>query len=323
MRRLALVTGVVLMLLTLSRSVLAQGTGLAATMEVLSSGVEVLRVGTSNWIAVAVESILGTGDSIRTDATGTARITFFADGTAAELLPESEYRIVEFQGDDATFTISLEVIAGQTIQTIGRVLETGSQFDVQTPAMTLSARGTIFRVRVEPNGRSAVLVREGVVAASTDEGTVAEVPVEFGLRTAVNASIGELVRASTFEELDAALDGCVASVSNPDDVSFNVRISPSPDAEIVGMLDIADIDRFFGVTENGEWHRVAFRGGYGWLRATMVTVDAACAGLRLFPNDYGPEDASLYSDDTARLPAFPLAYQDTFLYALKPGRTGR
>lgn len=323
MRRLALVTGVFLMLLTLSRSVLAQQTGLAATMEVLTPGVEVLRVGTSNWIAVAVESILGTGDSIRTDATGTARITFFADGTAAELLPESEYRIAEFQGDDATFTISLEVIAGQTLHTIGRVLETGSQYDVQTPAMTLSARGTIFRVRVEPNGRSAMLVRDSTVTASADEGAAVNVPAEFGLRTPVNEPIGEIVRASTFEQLDAALDGCVASVSNPDDVSFNVRISPSPDAEIVGTLDIADIDRFFGVTESGEWHRVAFRGGFGWVRATVVTVDAVCAGLRLFPDDHGPEDASFYTDASARFPAFPVAYQDTFLRPLKPRRAGR
>lgn len=310
------------MLLTLPLALQAQPTGLAATMEVLSPGVEVLRVETGNWIAVAVESILGTGDSIRTDDTGTARITFFADGTSAELLPNSEYRIAEFQGDDANFTISLEVISGQTIQTIGRVLEAGSQYDVQTPAMTLSARGTVFRVRVEANGRSAMLVREGVVNAAGEGGEVTDVPVEFGLRTPVGEPLGEIVRASTFEELDAALDGCAASISNPDDVSFNVRISPNPDAEIVGTVDIVEVDRFFGVTESGEWHRVALRGGYGWIRATVVTVDATCAGLRLFPDDYGPEDSSLYTDESVRLPSFILAHQGTLGRVLLASQTG-
>src|SRR5512134_17597 len=82
----------------------------AATLEVLNAGVEVQRVNTVNPIAVEVEAIVGVGDIIRTDDTGQARITFFADGTDATLEPNTEYRIVKFQADDQDFQLTVEAL---------------------------------------------------------------------------------------------------------------------------------------------------------------------------------------------------------------------
>src|SRR5688572_17836454 len=115
---------------------------LAATMEVLSPGVEVMRAGTANWIAVRVEAIVGVGDHIRTDATGEARITYFADGVDTTILPNTEYAINTFSGDAETFNIEAEVVAGQTTQRLTRLLDAGSSYNIETPAMSLVARGT-------------------------------------------------------------------------------------------------------------------------------------------------------------------------------------
>ncbi len=257
---------------------------MAATLEVLEPGVEVLRADTSNWISVNLESIVGTGDTIRTDATGRVRITFFNDGTSTELLPNTEYVIREFSGDITSFTLTLEVVLGQTLQTLGRVLDQASEYKVITPAMALSARGTVFAIRVEDTGRAGMLVVDGVVGA-TAEGEEAEVPPAFGIRAELEGELSPVVPASTFEELDAALDGCAGSVTIADDVSYNVRATPSTDAPVIAMIPATAIDRFFGVTQSSGWYLVDVDGQRGWILATVVTIDEACAGLRVFSDD--------------------------------------
>ncbi|MBE0688617.1 MAG: FecR domain-containing protein [Anaerolineae bacterium] len=275
-------------------SVLAQPDGLAATLEVLAEGVEVRRVDTSNWIAVAVESIVGAGDTIRTDDTGRARITFFADGTDVELRPNTEVRVMGFRGTEDTFSLELEVFVGETLQRIGRALGADSRYEIHTPVMTLAARGTVFAIRTEDGDRTGMLVFEGAVEASQAEETKT-VPEAFGIRADEDTGLSDVVRASTFEELNAALDGCTVSVSSEDDISFNVRLQPSGDAPRVGTLMPGEIVRVFGVSESGGWYRVAFRDWFGWIRSSTLVVNDACAGLRVFADDAGPEDATRYS----------------------------
>ena len=264
---IALLVTFAFFLLALEPVAAQEPTGLAATLEVLEAGVEVLRADTSNWILVNRESIVGTGDTIRTDDTGRARITFFADGTASEILPNSEYRIDQFRGNDTSFTLILELVIGQSLQTLGRVLDTSTEYQMITPAMSLSARGTAFVMRVEPTGRAAMFVSDGLVDASDEEAT-SQVPPAFGIRADTEGELSDVVRASTFDELDAALDGCTAVVTMLDDVSYNVRAVPSTDAAIVAMLPAQEIDRFFGVTQTnaGVAHFAHLGGMLGGLR---------------------------------------------------------
>lgn len=266
----------------------AQSNELAATLEVLESGVEVQRVNTANWIAVNIEAIVGVGDIIRTDETGRARITFFADGVDTDLLPNTEYRIEEFEGDDDSFTLSVEVLFGQTTQRIGRILDANSNYQINTSGMSLTARGTEFAVRVEDDGRASMLVTEGLVGAQADENDTADVPPEFGIRSAVGEELSEVVRASSFAELDSALDGCTVSITTVDDVSLNVRLAPSLDAERITVVDPTDVTTFLGVNESGDWYRISLEGApdtneaFGWVMASTIEIDSACAGLRIF-----------------------------------------
>jgi hypothetical protein len=263
-------------------------TGLAATLEVLNAGVEVLRVGTSNWIAVNLESIIGTGDTIRTNETGRARVTFFADGTVTEILPSTEYRILNFEGAPRSFRLTLELVVGQTLQTLGRALDAASEYNVMTPAMTLSARGTTFAIRVLEGGRSAMLVREGVVDVASER-EQAQVPQAFGIRGEADGTLSNVIPATTFEQLDAAIDGCDGTVTNPDDISFNLRAEPDSAAELLAVVLPADITRLYAVTQSTGWYLVQLDSHRGWIRANAVSIVSDCAGLRVLP-DSGIDD---------------------------------
>jgi hypothetical protein len=267
---------------------------LAATLEVLAPTVTVQRVDTANPIEISVEAIVGVGDTITTGDEGRARITFFADGTTTELEPNTEYVINEFNGNDDGFEIRVSVLVGQTIQQLGRVLDANSSYEIETPGMTLAARGTTFDVRVENTGRAGMLVREGDVSASAMNES-AQVPPEFGVRSEPDAPLSDVVRAATFAELDSALDGCRVSVTTPDDVSINVRTGPSLDADRVGFIAAEEIDTVVGTVDGAAWYRIPFGGAHGWFLSSTADITGDCAGLRVFPVDYR-EDPAAYDD---------------------------
>lgn len=274
----------------------------AATLEVLSSGVEVQRTNTDTFIAVEIEGIVGVGDTIRTDETGEARITFFADGTDVTLDPNTDYRIVEFQGDDDDFQLTVEVLAGEATHRLNRALGARSSYDVETPGMTLAARGTIFAIRVEDTGRSGMLVFEGAVEASAD-GSEADVPQAFGVRSETDSDLSDVVPASTFDELDSALDGCDVVVTTIDDVSINVRVAPSLDAEQIGTVLASDIDTFVGVSESTIWYRIVYEDRFGWIISSSAEIAGDCSGLRTFSDselaDEVPADAPIETTEEA------------------------
>lgn len=278
-----------------SASTFAQG-DLAAILEVVDEGVEVKRVNTDQWLAIRAEAIVGVGDSIRTSETGRARITFFSDGVETTVEPATEIIIEAFNGDaepDGSFTLSVRVVAGQTLQRLDRALDEDSDYNVETPGASLVARGTNFAVRVEPSGRSGMLVFDGVVGAENDS-SAADVPAQFGIRAAVGDAISDVVRADTFAQLDAALDGCSVIVTTPDDVRLNARLGPSLDFPAVGTIDADAITNVKGVTESGGWYRIDFRGGFAWVLSSTASIQGECAGLRQFPDDAPAEDPMLY-----------------------------
>ena len=286
--------GVVVLMMCVIFGTASAQTDLVGVLEVLDAGVEVQRVDTANRVPINLETLIGVGDTIYTDASGRARITFFADGTETELLPETTYRIDRFEGDDDSFQLEVSVLVGITQQQLGRALDANSSYDVNTPGMTLAARGTAFDVRVEASQRSAMIVREDTVIAS-DNGESADVDGGFGIRSAEGRELSDVVRATTFAELDAALDGCTVSVTTPDDVALNVRLGPEEDAQRVGFIDAAEVDTVIG--QAGNWYRVPFAGNSGWFLSTGLTVTGNCAGLRQFDTQHR-EDPSAYTGNT-------------------------
>ena len=259
---------------------------LVATLEVFNAGVEIKRAGTDLWLPVSIESLVGQGDSIRTDETGEALITFFNDGTFSELDPESEIVITEFVGDDEDFSLTLEILRGITHQQFEKLLDknANSSYQVVTPGITMTVRGTVFAVRVEETGRSALITTDGLVSAN-------KTPVEvgFGVRAESDGALSDVVPATNFDELDAALDGCAANKALSGDILFVVRRAPSTDSQIITTLTPDEIQEAFGVSEDEAWYRIPIDNPlfeYGWVSADLIELGGNCSMLREFPNTH-------------------------------------
>lgn len=293
MKKIGLIATLLSMVVIVVGAVSAQMNDLAATMEVLEGTVEVQRVNAANRISISVEAIVGVGDTVYTSDNGRARITFFEDGTTTTLEPNTTYRIDTLEGNAESFRIDVSVLLGITTQQLNRVLDANSSYNVNTPGMTLAARGTRFDVRVEANERSALIVRESNVDAGA-EGDSAGVPQGFGVRSEVNSPLSDVVEATSFAALDAALDGCGIAVVTEGDVALNVRIGPSLDAERVGYVDAAMINTVYGFGEGG-WYRVRYADGFGWVTSQSARL-ASCAGLRRFAPDHA-ENPDNYNAD--------------------------
>ncbi|MBN2470771.1 MAG: SH3 domain-containing protein [Anaerolineae bacterium] len=297
MQRVGAILVVLALLLTGVPASSAQGSDLVAVLEVIEAGVEVRRAGVEMWAPVNVESLVGVGDAIRTDDTGQARITFFQDGAFTELTPNTEYHILTFRGDEARFNLKVEVLTGIVMQQFARLLDPASSYEVLTPGMAMTVRGTDFAIRVEDDGRSALLTYEGLVAAEAG-GTSAPVNPGFGVRAAVQEELSAVVPATTFEELDAALDGCAGRFETDADVRLNVRVGPGLEFGRVGSIDPQDISHLVGVDETGTWYRFPYNQGYAWVNAHTFDV-TTCEVLRRFSlEDFETEmeDVGLYTD---------------------------
>jgi len=276
------------------QQVIAQNAELVASLEVLTSGVEVRRINTAEWVPIRMETLVGQGDSVRTDGTGTALLTFFADGTDLELTPNTELTIREFNGSSDQFSLSVEVMVGITRQQFKRLLNPGSSYTVITPGAVMTVRGTDFDIRVESTGRSSAITTEGEIAVSA-QGRQAEVPSGFGVRVDVGSDPSEVVPATTFDELDSALDGCAGQVTTDSDVRLYVRLGPGTNYERIGSIDPSEITLLMGVTEDQSWYRFRFSDGFGWFSAAgmNVVLDSSCKPLRRFENP-APEDTTRY-----------------------------
>lgn len=119
------------------------------------------------WQAAPNRFVLAEGDSIRTNATGQALLTFFT-GDETEVAPNTELTIEVMQGEaEGDNQIQLNVLVGQVTNRIDRTLNSNSRYEVKTPSADAAVRGTVYTVKVEPvTGRSTFSVEEGVVAVT-------------------------------------------------------------------------------------------------------------------------------------------------------------
>ncbi|WP_027998385.1 FecR domain-containing protein [Sinorhizobium arboris] len=128
------------------------------------SGEEVRFVDVSNWRVVDLAQDLLPGDVLRTNATG-ALAVLFRDHTQIRLGRNTALRVKEIGGGDS----NLELQAG----TIWARAERGGEgLLIDTPAATAAIRGTDWTLTVGADGKTSLVVLEGVVELSNAYGSV-------------------------------------------------------------------------------------------------------------------------------------------------------
>jgi len=279
-------------------SVSAQETNLVGRLRANAPGVELRRVKTDAWVPINIESLIGVGDTVHTDARGQATLSFMDGTLTLQVLPNTELSLDAFSGKPDEYTLVLKGAAGFTRQRTSKPLDDKTRFLVVTPGFEATIISGESNIRIEPNGRSAVLASTtgGVVAVRGKNSQAASVTHGTGLRAAPDAALSEVVAAVSFPTLDVALDGCPSTIILPGDMRQNVRMGASRDFPRVGWLDDNTPIQVMGVATSGGWYRVQYSGGFGWISATRLPLPANCIGLRVFPDKHGPEDKALYKD---------------------------
>ncbi|MCC5884821.1 MAG: FecR domain-containing protein [Gammaproteobacteria bacterium] len=141
------------------------------------------------------------GDTLRSAAGGRAQFRF-TDGGQVSLRPDSEFRIQDYEHDQATPATSrqqLDLRRGGFRARTGSIAERNrAGYRVQTPIGAIGIRGTIFDVHQEPGGPLYLGSSQGTIEVETISGEVGRVgegeSYDF-LRVNVDGSIDYLLEA--------------------------------------------------------------------------------------------------------------------------------
>ena len=151
----------------------------AAVLAVLNAGVDAQRTGEPEFGPAFDGDVFATGDVVRSDENGRAVLTFF-DGSTISVDPSSRVRVVSLvKTSDGGIQLLLEQTAGRTWASVATLVSPSSKFEIKTPSMTATVRGTAFETIVETvNGQVVTTIRtdEGEVVAQAVAGGQVSIP---------------------------------------------------------------------------------------------------------------------------------------------------
>ena len=131
----------------------AEPMGETGTLSGLQGDVQVLRTGASSWIAATSGMRIGTGDSLKTGEPGYVLITFF-DGSIMEVEANSQISVEELsKTSGGSTTVHINQVIGNTINHVENLIDSSSNYEVETRAGSAVVRGTLYRVVVSAGGK--------------------------------------------------------------------------------------------------------------------------------------------------------------------------
>jgi len=154
----------------------------SALLDALSSRVTLAHSG-GPADEIAVERIIRSGDTVATDETGRAVVTY-PDGSTA-LLEERSALTIEFvQTSAGDYVVRMQQTLGRVWYAVTRAVALGSRYEVRSAGMASVIRaGSDSYVTVSPNGETSVVTISGTVDTSAGG---AEVSVTAGSSTTVS-----------------------------------------------------------------------------------------------------------------------------------------
>ena len=137
---------------TATATVPAGPTGETGTLSGVEGDVQVLRSGASAWIAATSGMRIGTGDGLKTGSNGYVLITFF-DGSVMEVEANSEISVEELsKTSGGSTTVRINQVLGNTINHVENLVDSSSNYEVETRAGSAVVRGTLYNIKVDRYG---------------------------------------------------------------------------------------------------------------------------------------------------------------------------
>jgi prepilin-type processing-associated H-X9-DG protein len=148
------------------------GEAIPCKISSVSGDVQVLRSGSTESVKATNGIELAVGDTITTGSNGSANLTFF-DGSVMEIKANSEILVNELStASTGSTTVSLMEQVGSTINRIGKLVDSTSKYEVETPAAVAVVRGTVYDMLVQQNGTTTLKSEEGSVSFTASGVTV-------------------------------------------------------------------------------------------------------------------------------------------------------
>ncbi len=113
------------------------------------------------------------GDTLSTGPKASLTLNWI-DGTRMKMGPETVLTVLKCQLNKSTDarTSVFKLDTGQVWIRILKILTQQSKFEIRTPTATAGVRGTVFSVKVAPDGNTQISVYEGTVSVQTTSGSV-------------------------------------------------------------------------------------------------------------------------------------------------------
>ena len=156
---------------------------LSTTLTVISDDVFVKKGDLGDWQKIAKEASLEEGDWVKTSVGGRAVVTFFGD-SSTEIEPDTIVCLEElFSTLKGSSTVKLNQQVGHTWNSVGKLFDPASRFEVATSAAAAVVRGTLIGIGAGEDGNTTVSVFAGEAGV---RGQGQEVTVPAGWQTTVN-----------------------------------------------------------------------------------------------------------------------------------------
>lgn len=137
-----------------------------ATLKITNDSVTVKKKGASDYTAAKDGQALSQGDSIKTDATGTAEIDY-SDGSLTRMSPATIFTLTKLSNERGGRQTQGTLSVGETWNRAAKVSETG-EFSVKAGGTTAAVEGTAFVVKCVPNTDATTKTANCTVQAVVD-----------------------------------------------------------------------------------------------------------------------------------------------------------
>lgn len=241
-----------------------------------------MEVGASSEISVRSATVLDVGETLRTDLTGVALITWFYDGTESVLGPGSKLTLNDLSGDQASaFVLDMSLEAGHLVSGVGYRVQDNpdGEWVVRTPKFDFSPARGQFDLMVDEDGTTRLIVTFGYVEILTGGDPV---------KVEANSFVVDGGSPQTLSD-DGFLPNFESFCSATANTNLNLRLGPN---EATRRLDSVDQGQQFWVrssTEGNVWVQVFYQTdpldeegrNYAWVFGPAITIDEASCGTIL------------------------------------------
>ena len=136
----------------------------SATVSSPTGEVLVQKQGSTTWIQALSGMKLYEGDRLKTGGNSTTEIIFF-EGSVVEVESDSEILLDEMTiaPNTGSTSIHLNQLVGHTVNRVQKLVDSASNYEVETPAGSAVVRGTAFKSYVRDDGYTIIYCNEGAV----------------------------------------------------------------------------------------------------------------------------------------------------------------